>query len=81
MVAVPGLKSVSSEADVCFRVSVITLNCGLVYHVDCETFSVERALGLCSAVAGFVCCLYGFFEYGFVATANLTGQVRHTRVA
>ena len=55
MVVVPGLKRVSSEDDVCFCVSV-TLNCGLVYHVGCETFSVERVLGLCSTVAEFLCC-------------------------
>ena len=71
MVVVPGLKRVSSEDDVCFCVSV-TLNCGLVYQVGCETFSVERVLGLCSTVVEFLCLSCGFFEYGFVVRGNLT---------
>ena len=80
MIVVPGLECVCGETDVCVCISV-TLNCCLVYHVSCEAFSVERLLGLCSTVAEFLCCLCGFFECGFVVRGDLTGQVRHARVA
>ena len=62
MVVLLGLKCVSSEANVCFCVSV-TLNCGMVYHI------VARHLQLsayCSAVVGLLSCLCGFFKDGFI---------------